>query len=172
MHSKAEKTPRQSRHLDLIAQFTSDIRYVKGEENVVADLLSRPSMDAVETKFSIKDLSEAQKTDQELLTLCSNTSKSAKFSLKQVHIPIENVQLWCEVSTSVNRPYIPSSFRKHIFESVHNLAHPSIRGTRKLIAKKYFWPKINQDINNWARCCLSCQKSKINKHTKSPLGKF
>ncbi|GFX44924.1 retrovirus-related Pol polyprotein from transposon 17.6 [Trichonephila clavipes] len=34
-------TPRQLRHLDLIGQFTTDIRYLKGSENVVADALSR-----------------------------------------------------------------------------------------------------------------------------------
>ena len=33
--------PRQQRHLDYIAQFTSDLRNVKGEENVVTDCLSR-----------------------------------------------------------------------------------------------------------------------------------
>ncbi|GFY18349.1 hypothetical protein TNCV_2047551 [Trichonephila clavipes] len=33
-------TPRQLRHLDLIGQLTTDIRYLKGSENVVADALS------------------------------------------------------------------------------------------------------------------------------------
>ena len=33
---------RQTRHLTFIAEFTTDIRYVKGETNFVADALSRP----------------------------------------------------------------------------------------------------------------------------------
>lgn len=54
--SKTEKTPRQSRHLDLISQFTSDIRYIKGTENKVADALSRPNIDAIQTKIEPLDL--------------------------------------------------------------------------------------------------------------------
>ena len=38
---------RQTRHLAHIAEFTTDIRYVKGETNFVADALSRPSVSAI-----------------------------------------------------------------------------------------------------------------------------
>ena len=38
---------RQPRHLAFIAEFTTDIRYVKGETNFVADALSRPSVSAI-----------------------------------------------------------------------------------------------------------------------------
>lgn len=41
MSSKTERSPRQSRHLDYISQFTSDIRHIRGQDNVVADALSR-----------------------------------------------------------------------------------------------------------------------------------
>jgi hypothetical protein len=34
--------PRQCRHLSYMAKFTSDIRHIAGQENVVADTLSRP----------------------------------------------------------------------------------------------------------------------------------
>ena len=39
---------RQTLHLALIAEFTTDIRYVKGETNFVADALSRPSVSAID----------------------------------------------------------------------------------------------------------------------------
>jgi hypothetical protein len=34
-------SPRQFNHLDFIAQFTTDIRHISGQDNVVADALSR-----------------------------------------------------------------------------------------------------------------------------------
>ena len=41
--SSTDRSPRQSRHLSFIAEFTTDIRHVPGASNVVADCLSRPS---------------------------------------------------------------------------------------------------------------------------------
>ncbi|GFV79134.1 retrovirus-related Pol polyprotein from transposon 17.6 [Trichonephila clavipes] len=40
-------TPRQLRHLDYISKFSTDIRYVVGTENKVADALSRVEIDAI-----------------------------------------------------------------------------------------------------------------------------
>ena len=49
MSSVTERaSPRQTRHLAFIAEFTTDIRYVKGETNFVADVLSRPSVSAID----------------------------------------------------------------------------------------------------------------------------
>ncbi|GFQ87529.1 retrovirus-related Pol polyprotein from transposon 297 [Trichonephila clavata] len=50
-------TPRQLRHLDLIGQFTTDIRYLKGSENVVADTLSRIHISTINTP-SVVDFSK------------------------------------------------------------------------------------------------------------------
>lgn len=80
--------------------------------------------------------------------------------------------MWCDVSTGQNRPFVPKPLRRAIFEQFHSLSHPGIRGTRKLITSRYFWPSVNKDVNHWTRCCISCQKAKVVKHTKSPLGKF
>ena len=41
LSNNADRSPRQSRHLWFIAEFTSDIRHVKGKFNVVAGTLSR-----------------------------------------------------------------------------------------------------------------------------------
>ena len=40
--SSAEKSPRQTRHLSYISEFSTDIKHVAGASNVVADVLSRP----------------------------------------------------------------------------------------------------------------------------------
>ena len=41
--SSAERSPRQTRHLSFISEFTTDIRHLAGSQNVVADALSRPT---------------------------------------------------------------------------------------------------------------------------------
>ena len=48
-----DRSPRQTRHLSFIAEFSSDIRHVSGAANVVVDALSRPSevLSAANTVF-------------------------------------------------------------------------------------------------------------------------
>ena len=45
--SSTDRSPRQTNHLSYITEFTSVIRHVKGEENVVANALSRPEIASV-----------------------------------------------------------------------------------------------------------------------------
>ena len=68
---KPEKcSPRQRRHLDFISQFSTDIRYVKGEQNVVADALSRIEIQAISSKtLNFHEISLSQSTDSELQKL-------------------------------------------------------------------------------------------------------
>ncbi len=52
---------------------------------------------------------------------------------------------------------------------IHNISHPSIRSTRKLVTDKFVWKGIQKDVGAWAKPCIPCQLSKIQTHTKPPL---
>ena len=60
---------RQTRQLAFIAELTTDIRYVKGETNFVANALSRPTMSFIDNTSTInyKDLRTDQALDTELM---------------------------------------------------------------------------------------------------------
>ena len=75
----------------------------------------------------------------------------------------------CDVSTGVAcpRPYIPLEFRRIVVDALHSLSHPGIRATQHLLNKRLIWPGINRDVRNWAKSCLSCQRAKVHRHTKS-----
>ena len=174
LHSKTERSPRQARHLDFISQFTSDIRYVKGKDNVVADTLSRLDENCeISTKaISIEQLAQSQEDDPELKSLLSATvrPKGSKFCLQE--FTFSNHKIICESSTRQLRPYVPLNLRKNIFSELHSLSHPGIRATRRLISTRYFWPSLNKDVGNWAKCCISCQRSKVQRHVNSPHGQI
>ena len=147
--SKTERSPRQTRHLEYIAQFTTDIYHISGPSNVVADFLSRNFENAnINSEFHIDKLAHLQETDEELSSLI-NQNKSS-FKLTKISVPISNEKIWCETKTGSNRPYIPKPLRKIVFEKLHSLSHPGVRATRKLVTSRYFWPNINKDVNNWA----------------------
>ena len=48
-------TPRQTRHLDFISQFTTDVRHISGSNNPVADALSRIEANALHSDNSISN---------------------------------------------------------------------------------------------------------------------
>lgn len=64
-HSPNE-TPRHSRQLDFISQFSTDIRYVQGPENIPADVLSRTAAVAVPASIPYQQIAEAQDQDETL----------------------------------------------------------------------------------------------------------
>ena len=127
-------TPRQFRYLDLIGQYSIDISYVSGDENVVADALAR--IEEVESALDLEALAAAQKSDSDLKTM---DQEESNLQLKLISIPESNVSLLCDVSTSRARPYVPEQFRRRVFESIHRLSHPGSNATMKMVTQRYVW---------------------------------
>ncbi|KAJ8713199.1 hypothetical protein PYW07_013569 [Mythimna separata] len=166
MQSNTE-TPRRTRQLLLISEFTTDIRHVSGKQNIVADTLSRIETISCPSSINFEDIASAQRKDSNIEQLLQEN-----INLKKIIIPNTNIELYCETSTPYIRPYIPEEHRQEVFNSVHNISHPGTRTTRKLITQKYFWPSMNADISRCTRTCIQCQKSKIQRHTFSNISSF
>ncbi|GBN16646.1 Transposon Ty3-G Gag-Pol polyprotein [Araneus ventricosus] len=130
----------QLRHLDFISQYSTDIRHVQGSQNIVADALSRIEVDSI-TKSPIlnfKEFARAQKDDSDIQKFPHNDASSLQLEVKPCQT--SNCNLLCDTSTGVPRPFVPTSFRKLIFDHLHNLAHPEIAASTKLISARYVWP--------------------------------
>lgn len=165
------ETPRRARQLMFIAEFTTDIRHISGKDNIVADALSRITIDSVTCPTSIDyhKIAEAQDRDSNNI---KQLSKQSNLSIKQVTMPMTHLPIYCEASTSTMRPYIPEECRHEVFNALHNISHPGVRTTRKLISEKFFWPSMQVDVGNWAKQCIQCQKCKVHRHTTSSLASF
>ena len=90
--------------------------------------------------------------------------------LERILIPGTSVELYSDTSSGKPRPYVPS-LRLQIFNSLHSLSHPGIKATAKLVSQRFVWPAI-QECRTWARACQPCQRSKVSRHTITPVGKF
>nr|XP_054767000.1 uncharacterized protein LOC129274180 [Lytechinus pictus] len=170
LRSKPDRhSPREIRQLDYISQFTSDIQHVHGVDNTVADALSRLHVDALHTSFTVDfDQIAADQIDDEW----EDIQKSTSLTFKQVPRPSSDGMIWCDVSTDHERPYVPKKHRRMVFEALHNMSHPGVRSTQTMITSRFVWPSMNKDIRTWARSYLSCQRSKIHRHIKAPLGTY
>lgn len=166
--NKQNCSPRQFNHLDFVSQFTTDIRHISGKLNTTADTLSR--IEAVTSSPSLEELALSQKNDAELQNFLLNRSSSLE--LKQIPIPGTDITLYCDVSLSRPRPFVPKELRRQIFNSIHSMSHPGAKSSTKTITERFIWPSARKDIRNWVQNCEACQKSKIQRHTSSPLGNF
>ena len=167
-------SPRQSRQLEFISQFTSDIHHVKETGNAAADAMSRLPINAVHTGDStsvvdFRSMAAAQLEDSDITRL--QTVSSLK--LQQVPLALSDGDtILCDVCTGVPRPFVPANYRRLEFDVLHSLAHPGIRATQRLVTQRFVWPGINMDIRRWARSCLQCQRAKVHRHAHSPPGTF
>ncbi|KAK4472135.1 hypothetical protein MN116_000433 [Schistosoma mekongi] len=169
MKSSSDKySPRESRHLDYISQFSTDIRHISGANNVVADALSRiHALNRIQG-IDLVELARLQNEDNDLHHELSTTT----LKLETKTIGKGKNTLICDSSTGTARPIVPKSYRRIIFDTLHNLSHPGVRATSKLIAQRFCWPRMNKNIKEWARSCVACQNSKVIQHNKCPLGTF
>lgn len=55
--------PRRARQLDYISQFTTRIEHIKGDDNIVADALSRVESIRFPLEFDLADLAAQQEAD-------------------------------------------------------------------------------------------------------------
>ena len=260
IHKKTDpQTLRQTYQLSCIAEFTTDIRYLEGKANVVADALSRPNEDTfdvhgisqgamssrqektlttpsldqpifrnvqTETSFptplsttsstgsaasssstpvdATEDVTAANRsastskaeaaftdlncvvnaigslgldwdsiaTEQTLDPEFQRLRREARTGLNFKSVNIGDKSIIVDVSNGPARPYIPFSSRKKVFDCFHGLGHPGVERTRQAISEKVVWPSMRADVSKWARECISCQRSKVTRHTVPPIGEF
>ena len=124
-------TNRQQQHLSFISEFTTDIRHVSGKDNIVADALSRATINALHTGVDYDTMAECQEKDSSVQAYRTTTS-----GLQLVDVPFgpSGKTILCDISTGRPRPIVPVEWRRQVFDLVHGLSHPSIRSSRALIA--------------------------------------
>lgn len=162
-------SPRQVRQLSFISEFSTDIQYVAGQQNEVADAFSRIDAFRMPTTIDFEELAQAQEQDDEMKDILRD--KNTSLQLRLTYGP-DHQGIYCDVSTNDIRPFVPEPLRRKIYDTFHNLNHPSGRITTKVIAQRYVWPSMNRDITKWAKNCLSCQKSKVGRHVHTQPATF
>jgi hypothetical protein len=148
---------RQQRQLLVISEYTTDIRHVAGCENVVADVLSRPTA-AVEPADNGDGVDYAQLASDQLQ--CEEVQQLMQCtSLRVLRVRVYGHDIYCDVSAAP-RPLVPRRWVGAVFRMLHNLSHPGIRATRRLITSRFVWKNCAAEIAELCRRCMGCARGK------------
>ena len=74
----------------------------------------------------------------------------------------EQEGLWVTMQNQVAIPDIPG-LRQGIIYELHDTpicGHPGVRKTREAVRSRYWWPKMNTQIEEYVQTCASCQRNK------------
>lgn len=123
-------------------QFTTNIRYLPGKENVGADTFSRIDAFEYPNQIDYKDLAQKQTNDPKLEVLRGQRSN---LDIKNMVFPGFDEKVACDFSTGVIRPYNPLDFRRRVFENVHNLSHSGICSTVNPLRSRFVWKDLRKD---------------------------
>jgi transposase InsO family protein len=100
---------------------------------------------------------------------CPSTQQAKASSALLVQpINVQGTRLLCDMSRGLTRPLVPEQDRPVVFRAIHDVAHPGIRVTRRLIAARFVWHGLAKDVNNWCRDCQACQRGKVTKQPAAP----
>ena len=161
---------RQQRQLAAISEFSTDIQHVAGKHNSVADALSRASINSIDADgVDYAVMAQSQQAECNFDDFCATATG---LRLEKVPFGMDGLTLVCDISTGKPRPVVPPSWCKRVFDTIHNLSHPGIRTTRRLVSNKFVWQAMNKQVGDWAKMCVPCQQSKISRHVRAPLQRF
>lgn len=150
------RLPHEQRYLEYISYFTTDIRHISGSNNFVADALSRVEAIAAPIPLNYDEIAAAQLKDDELLKMLKGNT-ALKLELR--HSSTASKPFYCDVSLNGKvRPYIPKQQRQDIMQLMHNIAHPGIRATRRLVSDRFVWKSINRDRKIFVKSCWNAKK--------------
>ena len=157
---------RQQRQLSFISEYTTDIRHIAGCENVVADALSRPSAAITSGQVAVVAPGTSGQLDFDAIArdqeCCEGVQQMLQSTcLQPEKVEVSGVQLWCDTSAGRIRPLVPSTQRKAVFQVIHDLAHPGIRATKRLVTSRFVWPGCSSDVATWCRQCPGCARGKV-----------
>jgi hypothetical protein len=161
-HQK-DLSQRQARWQEFLAQYNHHIVYIPGEQNTVADALSRlpDSVDEC-TPCPVAAMLTVQ-TDPTLLTSIMDGYKTDPFCIKLFdnQKSMDGVECWNGLLYVGNCLVIPhvGSLCEDLFHLTHDsLGHFSFEKSYASLRDSYYWPHMRSDLQStYIPSCITCQ---------------
>ena len=164
---------RQVRWQEFLAEYDFEIHYVRGEDNTVADVLSRMPEEG-EGDFQVTAAVLMVTTDPKISEDIRTGYTSDPFCQKILNnrssfpeVKIENGPIY--IGSRLVVPHT-GTIREDLFRMAHDtLGHFGINKTYANLCSAYYWPRMRAELEGaYIRGCNACQRNKGS--TKKPTG--
>ena len=175
-----------NRFQQLMTEYQFETRYRPGEENVLADLLSRNSVAAFALTDDSGSVIEAQRQDKSIDDIKSfiRTKRLPKGDAKYAQW-VRRIAEKCEVHDDLvwhkrTRPgfrekhllLAPKPHRHMIIQSAHcdiSAGHGGVDRTANRVMQHYWWPGLESEVKRYVASCEICQTSRAEKEPPARL---
>lgn len=143
-----------------IGDYNFSIIHRAGKSHANADAMSRFVNNINITVFDLEDLQKHQEHDPD----CRKLSKKENFFKKDGILYFN--------STKGPRAVAPKSLRNIILKQNHDSilsGHPGKETTNKNIAKQYYWPNRQREVDFYCMTCAACSARRMHDKTNMPL---
>ena len=173
--NKMPESKRQARLWVKVQDLDYTIKYIPGEQNVLADLMSRPPGEQVSSFRQLHDDVTLNGMAMSLLSPELKLAQSESF-IKNLNIAPQHLTYIDGFAYTNDKGYprllVPPSFQESLVSSIHCLGHFGRRRTLKSVAMLYWWKGMPAYVARFVRCCESCQRNKPCKKPKRQPIKF
>ena len=186
--SQRELNLRQRRWMELIKDYDCVIDYHPGKANVVADALSRKTMQMLRTLNAHLSLTDDGTVVTELIARPSllNRVLEAQRKDEKIDVIVSQIGNGKEIKFTVNedgvlyykdRVCVPddNDLRKAILEEAHSGSFSMHPGSTKMyqdLKMSFWWSGMKKDISEFVTKCLVCQRVKAEHQVPSGLLQF
>lgn len=168
LHNLREPTGRLARWVMRLQQFDFEVIHRKGKDHIIPDVLSRsvPEVTAVDPVVPPNHEHRHDKWYEGILKKVSDDP--LRFSQWR----LQNDMLYKYVSCSYPllrdeqdfwKEVVPKYRRKEILLENHDhvlAGHAGVYKTYERIKRRYYWPKMRNDVARYVRCCSVCLANK------------
>jgi hypothetical protein len=169
--TQIKPTPRLTHWIQEFALYDPYIQYKPGKENQVADLLSRrdgpdctPAQTSMEPEYlyAVKSIQESdwpkfytKPQDQWPAIVKDNMLKH------QDQFVVRGGQVYRKIkigNKTEERRFVPFARRADLIQDFHkSVGHASKLTVQDLMAKRWWWPQMRQEVEDWLAACPECQ---------------
>src|SRR5437588_6570513 len=148
-------TPRETKVLDKTARGNRGFGSTAHDQNLAAKISSLKTLEF----------------DEEFIQRVKKATQNAKVYQKDLENDLENQSGLLHFQKRLRIPH-NEEIKREILESEHD--HPTAghfgqKKTLEIVSRNFYWPNMEETINEYVRTCDACQRNKSRRHAKYGL---